>query len=97
MNRLVSQYLDFAEGMAERQKAMTMAAWAQKLDDFLKFNEYDILANAGHVSAEAARKLAEAEYTKFRTVQDREFASDFDKIVDQIKVEGQIPPSDTPR
>lgn len=96
MNRLVSQYLDFAEGMAERQKAMTMAAWAQKLDDFLKFNEYDVLANAGHVTAESAKKLAEVEYAKFRTVQDKNFASDFDKIVDQIKVEGHIPRTDMP-
>jgi hypothetical protein len=96
MNRLVSQYLDFAEGMAERQKAMTMAAWAQKLDDFLKFNEYDVLANAGHVTAESAKKLAEAEYAKFRTVQDKNFASDFDKIVDKIKIEGHIPRTDMP-
>lgn len=92
MNRLVSQYLDFAEGMAERQKAMTMEAWTKKLDDFLKFNEYEVLESAGHVSAEAAKRLAEAEYAKFRTIQDKEFTSDFDKIVDQIKIEGQIPP-----
>lgn len=92
MNRLVSQYLDFAEGMAERQKPMTMEAWTSKLNDFLKFNEYDILPGAGHVSADAAKKIAEVEYEKFRTIQDSEFTSDFDKVVDQIKVGGQIPP-----
>lgn len=92
MNRLVSQYLDFAEGMAERQKPMTMEAWTSKLNDFLRFNEYEILPGAGQVSAEAAKKSAEAEYEKFRTIQDREFTSDFDKIVDQIKIEGHLPP-----
>lgn len=92
MNRLVSQYLDFAEGMAERQKAMTMEAWTKKLDDFLKFNEYEVLEGAGHVSADAAKKLAEVEYAKFRTIQDKEFTSDFDKVVDKIRTDGQIPP-----
>ncbi|QYG04995.1 virulence RhuM family protein [Janthinobacterium sp. PAMC25594] len=92
MNRLVSQYLDFAEGMAERQKAMTMEAWTKKLDDFLKFNEYEVLDGAGHVSADAAKKLAEAEFAKFRTIQDKEFTSDFDKVVNEIMIEGQIPP-----
>jgi hypothetical protein len=91
MNRLVSQYLDFAEGMAERHKPMTMESWTSKLNDFLKFNEYEILPGAGHVSADAAKKIAEVEYEKFRTIQDSEFTSDFDKVVDQIKVGGQIP------
>ncbi|MDR1311714.1 MAG: virulence RhuM family protein, partial [Burkholderiaceae bacterium] len=58
MNRVVSQYLDFAEGMAERQKAMTMADWVRKLDDFLQFNEYGILSGFGKVSASDARKFA---------------------------------------
>lgn len=93
MNRLVSQYLDFAEGMAERQKVMTMEAWTKKLDDFLKFNEYEVLDGAGHVSADAAKKLAELEYAKFRTIQDKEFTSDFDKVVNEILIEGKIPPS----
>jgi hypothetical protein len=94
MNRLVSQYLDFAEGMAERQKPMTMEAWVKKLNDFLKFNEYDVLTDAGHVSADAARKAAEAEYAKFRTIQDKVFESDFDKIIDQIRTEGHLPAPD---
>jgi hypothetical protein len=92
MNRLVSQYLDFAEGMAERQKPMTMEAWVKKLNDFLAFNEYEVLADAGHVSADAAKKAAEAEYAKFRTIQDKAFKSDFDKVVDQIRTEGHLPP-----
>ena len=85
MNRLVSRYLDFAEGMAERQKPMTMTAWTSKLDEFLLFNEYELLEGAGKLSAESAKKLAEAEYEKFRTIQDKEFKSDFDQVVDKIK------------
>lgn len=94
MNRLVSQYLDFAEGMAERQKPMTMDAWVKKLNDFLAFNEYEVLADAGKVSADAAKKAAETEYAKFRTIQDKAFKSDFDKAIDQIRNEGHLSPPD---
>ena len=34
----MTQYLDFAEAMAERRQAMTMADWKVKLDAFLKVN-----------------------------------------------------------
>lgn len=88
---LVSQYLDFAEGLAERRKVMTMAEWAAKLDDFLRFNEYEVLANAGRISADSAKKKAEAEYEKFRVVQDLTFKSDFDKMVIDIKATGELP------
>jgi hypothetical protein len=91
LNRLVSQYLDFAEGLAERRKVMTMADWIAKLDGFLRFNEYEVLDNAGKISAEAAKKKAEAEYAKFRIVQDKEFKSDFDKMIIEVKATGDLP------
>lgn len=91
LNRLVSQYLDFAEGLAERRKVMTMTEWAGKLDAFLQFNEYEVLADAGRVSADSAKKKAEAEYEKFRVVQDLTFRSDFDKVVVDIKATGELP------
>jgi hypothetical protein len=91
LNRLVSQYLDFAEGLAERRKVMTMADWIDKLDGFLRFNEYEVLGDAGKISADAAKKKAEAEYAKFRIVQDKEFKSDFDELVIEIKATGELP------
>jgi len=60
---------------------MTMANWAKRLDAFLLFNEFDILKDAGKVSTMVAKQLAEAEYEKFRVIQDREFESDFDRSV----------------
>ena len=42
-------YLDYAENQAARQIPMKMADWIEKLDGFLRFNEYDILTNAGSV------------------------------------------------
>lgn len=91
LNRLVSQFLDFAEGFTRRQKLLTMKAWSEKLDGFLQFNEYNVLDNYGSVKREVAEQRAVAEYEKFRIVQDREHVSDFDRVVDSIKVKRQLP------
>ncbi|MBK7163127.1 MAG: virulence RhuM family protein [Sphingomonadales bacterium] len=43
LNKLVTMFLDYAQNLAEKGKRMYMADWHEKLDDFLKFNEYQIL------------------------------------------------------
>lgn len=58
-----------------------MRDWSEKLDAFLKFNEQDILKNAGKVSHEVAVALAEKEFESFRVEQDKRFESDFDRMV----------------
>jgi hypothetical protein len=65
LNNLVEQYLIFAEGQAMRRTPMHMVDWIKKLDAFLTLNERDILANAGAISHEMVRELAEGEYEKF--------------------------------
>ena len=91
LNRLVSQFLDFAEGFTRRQKLLTMKAWSEKLDSFLQFNEYNVLENFGSVKRDVAEQRAVAEYEKFRIVQDREYVSDFDKVIETIKVKRKLP------
>jgi hypothetical protein len=85
LERIVSMYLDYAENQAKRQIAMKMQDWVDKLDAFLNFNDYQILKDAGKMSAEVAKKLAEKEYEKFAPIQDRNFESDFDKAIKQLK------------
>ncbi len=70
---------------AARQIPMRMADWVGKLDAFLQFNEYEVLTNAGRVSAEVAKSLAEEQYARFRVQQDRGFESDFEKEVKRIE------------
>lgn len=65
LNRIVTMYLDYAEDQAERQRPMYMKDWIERLNAFLKFNDRDILDNAGKVSKEVAEKLAVTEYEKF--------------------------------
>jgi hypothetical protein len=85
LERIVSMYLDYAENQAARHIPMKMADWINKLDAFLQFNEYEILRDAGKVSNTVALKLAHEEYEKFRVTQDRNFESDFDRVVNRIK------------
>ena len=85
LERIVTMYLDYAENQAKRQIPMTMEEWANKLDAFLQFNEYDVLQNAGKVSAEVAKKLADQEYEKFKKQQDRLYESDFDKTIKRLQ------------
>ena len=79
LERIVSMYLDYAENQAARQIPMKMTDWTKKLDAFLTFNEYEILTNAGPISHEVAKALAEAEYQKFRVIQDHSYENDFER------------------
>jgi hypothetical protein len=65
LNRIVVRYLDYAEDQARRGRALYMSDWREKLDAFLKFDERDILTNAGSVSAEVAKALATQKYDLF--------------------------------
>lgn len=85
LERIVSMYLDYAENQAARQIPMKMADWANRVDAFLKFNEYEVLANAGKVSAEVAKRLAEVQFDQFRVRQDRDFESDFEVEVKRLE------------
>jgi len=84
LNMIGNMYLDYAEIQAARGKAMTMQDWAEKLNAFLKFSEYEILTNAGKISHEVAEELALKEYEKFRVEQDKNYISDFDLIVKKL-------------
>ena len=69
---------------AKRGIIMYMKDWVEKLDSFLKFNEQDILTNAGTISHEVAEALALGEYEKYRVIQDRLMESDFDREVQKF-------------
>ncbi|MFH1541129.1 MAG: virulence RhuM family protein [Elusimicrobiota bacterium] len=62
LNNLVEQYLVFAEGQAMQRIPMYMADWIERLDEFLQINRKNILKDAGKISHELAKELAEKEY-----------------------------------
>lgn len=95
LNILVNMLLDYAELQAKKGVPMSMQDWVVKLDAFIRFNDYDILNDKGKVSAKVAKAFAEREYSKFRIIQDVEFKSDFDKLVEKTK-KGELPPPPPP-
>jgi hypothetical protein len=58
---VVTEKVFYAENQAKRHVAMTMKEWVQRLDSFQQFNEYAILKDAGHISSDIAKKLAETQ------------------------------------
>jgi len=85
LNRVVVMYLDYAENQAKRNIQMTMKNWAEKLDGFLKFNDYNVLKDAGKITHEIAVSLAEKEYGKYHIIQDKNYESDFDKQIKKLQ------------
>lgn len=65
LNRIVVMWLDYAEDQALRRKQVFMKDWEQKLDTFLKFNERQVLPNAGKVGKKKAEDHAKQEYDSF--------------------------------
>ena len=65
LNRVVSMWLDFAEDQATRRKQVFMRDWQSKLDEFLRFNDRDVLPDAGKVSKKMADEKAQAEFEQF--------------------------------
>lgn len=81
LNEIVTMYLDYATRQARRHIPMTMADWASKLDDFLQFNDAEILQDKGKVTAAIAKAFAESEFEQYRIIQDRLYQSDFDRLI----------------
>ena len=84
MGRLVNAVLDMAERMAKRHIPMTMEDWATRMDIILEAGGDAVLDDAGKISAEYAKTFAEAEFEKYRVIQDKLFESDFDRFTQNL-------------
>jgi len=84
LNLIVSMYLDFAELQAINGRLMKMHDWIQKLDDFLRISEKELLTNAGKVSHKKAVEEAKIEYEKYRKAEDKKHISDFDREMKKL-------------
>ena len=89
LNRIVSAYLDLAENNTQRGILMYMKDWSKFLSDFLQLSNYPILKDKGKVTMLEAKLKAEQEYDKYRVVQDREYKSDFDNVVEKLKLKNK--------
>ena len=85
LNNLVSMYLDYAERQVKLGHIISMKEWKEKLELFLKINEYNILKDNGKIKKEIANSLAISEFEKYRVIQDNMFESDYDKFILEIE------------
>lgn len=67
LNRITVAFLEFAEAMAKNRRAMHMADWIAKLDDFLKLGDHPLLPGAGKVQARVAEKKVNDAYDAWHT------------------------------
>ena len=65
LNRIVVMFLDFAEDQARRRKQVFLRDWQTRLDEFLRFNDREVLPDAGRVTRKAADEQAAAAYEEF--------------------------------
>ncbi len=82
LERAVSSFFDYIEGIIERRNTFTMESFAESVNKFLAFNEYRILEGYGSVSRKAAEEKAHQEYEQFNKQQKIE--SDFDREVKKL-------------
>ena len=69
LNRIVTMWLDFAEDQAKRKKQIFLRDWQEKLDQFLQFNDREVLQDAGKISKKQADEKAAAEYERYAAAQ----------------------------
>ncbi|WP_336778563.1 virulence RhuM family protein [Pantoea sp. USHLN256] len=81
LNRVVTMWLDFAEDQARRRQHVFLRDWQSKLDQFLQFNDRDVLQGAGSISKRMADEKAQAEYGEFAEQQRRLKESEGEKNI----------------
>ena len=82
LERTVTGYFDYMEGLIERENTFTMEAVAESVNKFLNFNDYKILEGKGKISKIKDDKKAIAEYEIFNKTQ--KIISDFDKKIKKL-------------
>lgn len=82
LERTVTGYFDYIEGLIERENTFTMQQLADSVNKFLSFNEYKILQGKGKISKLQADKKAIKEYDEFNKTQ--KIISDFDKEIKKL-------------
>ena len=83
LERTVTGYFDYIEGLIEREQTFTMSQLAESVNKFLNFNDYKVLEGKGKISKIQADKKAIAAYEVFNKTQ--KIISDFDKEIKKLK------------
>jgi hypothetical protein len=82
LERTVTGYFDYIEGLIERENTFTMAQLATSVNKFLSFNDYKVMEGKGKISKIQADKKAINQYEAFNKTQ--KIISDFDKEIKKM-------------
>ena len=85
LNNLVNLFLDIAENNAERNIPMYMNDWKNEVENALKVFHYEVLEGKENISHKQAILKATTEYEKYKVIQDKNYISDFDKLVKETE------------
>ncbi len=78
LNRLVSMFLDYAEDKAARKEQITLADWKNYVDNFVAFNEYPVLTNAGKIAHDRMKENVALIYDEFDKNRKKQAVEDAD-------------------
>src|SRR3989338_2858298 len=84
LERGIVGYFDYIERLVENSTTLTMEKLAESVNNFLKFNKYEVLKGKGAISHAQAEQKAFQEYDKYNKTQKIE--SDFDKFVKSLPI-----------
>ena len=82
---MVNLFLDIAENNAERNIQMYINVWTNEVENAMKLFHYEVLEGKGKISHKQAVEKAESEYEKYKVIQDKNYISDFDKLLNEAK------------
>lgn len=88
LERTVTGYFDYIEGLIERENTFTMESLAKSVNRFLDFNEYKVLEGKGRIAKIEADKKAVSEYETFNKTQ--KIISDFDKEIKKLSKKDKL-------
>lgn len=82
LERNVSGFFDYIEDIIERRESFTMEQFAESVNRFLEFREYNVLDGHGSISSTMAKDKAHGIYDDFNKTQKIE--SDFDQQINNL-------------
>lgn len=84
LNRLVAQFLEFAELQAKRKLEIRMLDWLGKLDEILRLNGFEVLQDPGRVSARVSEEHAHEQYQMFEKTRRAERLAELEAQADIV-------------
>lgn len=98
LNRIVTMWLDFAEDQAKRRKQVFLNDWSDKLDQFLTFNDREVLQGAGNIKKKVADEKAKQEFDRFAETRRRLKEADGEKAnIDSLQALAKLEREDQGR